>query len=309
MRGIISPKLEDFISQANINAAAAKEQGVVLTPALVRGNLDKLKDLIGDGPELAYVQDGCLDAPTHGIPVRVYSPEPTADLPVVLHYHGGGHMCGSIDLYDAISRKIAKAGHCIVIAVEYRLAPDHPYPAGVDDCQFALAHYQQVLSAVAYNDQLIIAGDSAGGAICTTLVSQNLTNADITINKQVLIYPSVDYTLSSASVTENGSGYLLETSKVDWYFDSYFQQQQSRTQMSPLFMPMSVAMPNTLIFTGGCDPLRDEGFAYGQALKQLGVEVQEQHFPGMIHAYMLLDRLVASECEQTYQMIGNFINR
>ena len=309
MRGIISPKLSDFIKQVNIAAAEAKASGVLFTPSLVRGNLDKLEVFIGQGPELAYVKEAVFEAPTHSIPVRVYSPAPNEALPVVLHYHGGGHMCGSIELYDAISRKIAKAGHCIVIAVEYRLAPEHPYPAGINDCQYALEHYQTVLGKLKYNQQLMIAGDSAGGAICTTLVSHYINHSTVKIDKQILIYPSVDYSMSSPSIEENGNGFLLEVSKVHWYFDKYFQHNEPRQKVSPLFMPMDANMPETLIFTAGCDPLRDEGLAYGKALTELGVKVEQHSFDGMVHAYMLLDSLVAAECEQTYQKIGEFIRK
>ena len=280
---------------------------MLFTPSLVRGNLDKLEVFIGQGPELAYAKEDVFDTPTHSIPVRVYSPSPDENLPVVMHYHGGGHMCGSIELYDAISRKIAKAGHCIVIAVEYRLAPEHPYPAGVDDCQYALENYQGVLGKLKHNQQLIIAGDSAGGAICTTLASHYIKHDTVKIDKQILIYPSVDYTMGTASIEENGTGFLLERNKVDWYFDKYFLHNEPREKVSPLFMPMGANMPETLIFTAGCDPLRDEGLAYGEALNKLGVKVEQYSFDGMIHAYMLLDSMVTEECEETYQLIGEFI--
>lgn len=309
MRGTISPKLDDFIKQANIAVAEARASGVLFTPSLVRGNLDKLEAFIGEGPELAYVKDDAINSASHAISVRIYSPAPKEHLPVVMHFHGGGHMCGSIELYDAISRKISQAGHCIVIAVEYRLSPEYPYPAGIDDCQHALEHYQNVLGDIKYNEQLMIAGDSAGGAICTTLSSQNLNSKNVNIDKQILIYPSVDYTMNFPSVTENGSGFLLETSKVNWYFDNYFRANESREKASPLFMPMNERMPETIVFVAGCDPLRDEGIAYAGALTEVGIKVEQHVFSGMIHAYMLLDSLVAKECEQTYQLIGEFIKK
>ena len=245
--------------------------------------------------------------------VRVYSPDPSEELPVVVHLHGGGHMCGSIALYDTISRKVAKAGHCIVIAVEYRLAPEYPYPMGINDCQFVLANYKKLLTEVKYSNQLMTLGDSGGGALCTTLASNNLTNADVNINKQILIYPSVDYTMCSASVDENGTGFLLEKEKIRWYFDNYFGHDfyanKSVENVSPLYMPMNNNMPKTFIITAGCDPLRDEGLAYKRALLNLGVPVEHHKFDGMIHAYMLLDSLVKQECEETYQLIGKFIKR
>ncbi len=316
MRGIISKKLVDFIEQVNLAAVQATKDSVQLTPALVRANLDKLSAFIGEGPGLAYVSDKKFVTEqyltlNHSISARIYSPAPKESLPVLLHFHGGGHMCGSIELYDAISRKIAKAGHCIVIAVEYRLAPEYPYPAGIDDCQFALENYQQVLNDINYRQEVIIAGDSAGGAICTTLSSKNLTNDTVNITKQILIYPSVDYSMSFSSFAENGTGFLLEREKVIWYFNQYFQgkylDEQARKQVSPLYMAMNKSMPKTLVFTAGCDPLRDEGLAYIKALQELSINVEHHHFEGLIHAYMLLDSLVVSECEQTYKAIGEFV--
>jgi acetyl esterase/lipase len=172
-----------------------------------------------------------------------------------------------------------------------------------------LAHYKKLLTDVKFTDHLVIAGDSCGGAICATLASKNIGNVNIKIDKQVLIYPSVDYSMSSNSIEENGSGFLLEKEKIVWYFDNYFQRNEPYQLVSPLFMPMDTNMPETIIFTAGCDPLRDEGFAYGQALSKFGVKVEQHSFDGMIHAYLLLHNLIIEECEKTYQLIGEFIGR
>lgn len=309
MRGIVSDKLKPFLAQVNQVIVDNKANNISLSVAQVRENLNNLQALIGQGPKVSYVADHNISVNHHQIPVRVYSPAPKQALPVVLHYHGGGHMCGSIELYDTISRKIAIIGQCIVIAVEYRLAPEHPYPEGLDDCQQALIYYQQVLTKVAFNEQVIILGDSAGGAICTTLAMQSLTNSALKIDKQILIYPSVDYTLSSESSKANGHGFLLESEKIAWYFDHYFQANEDRAKASPLFGTINKNIPETLIFTAGCDPLRDEGLAYAGALTAAGVAVNHQHFDDLIHAYMLLDALLPEECQQTYQMIGEFIRQ
>jgi len=307
MRGIPSPKLKGFIEQANLAAEKAEASGIVLSPSLVRESLEKMAVFIGKAPELAYAKEKSISTPDYEMPVRVYSPAPNEALPVVVYYHGGGHMCGNIALYDSISSKIAKAGHCIVITVEYRLAPEFPYPSAIEDSQYVLEHYQEMLDEVKFNQQLIIAGDSAGGAICTTLASNNIDNNKVKIDKQILIYPSVDYTFSYPSVDENGTGFLLEKSKIDWYFKHYFQENENNKACSPLFMKMAASMPETIVFTAGCDPLRDESIAYAEALSQAGVKVKQHTFDGMIHAYMMLDILVSQECEETYQMIGDFI--
>jgi len=320
MRGIISPKLAPFLEQANTAIAAAKATGQGFSAELVRQGLDNLSALIGTGPNMTTVKDDFLGTPSHNIPVRIYNPAPNDVLPVLLHFHGGGHMCGSANLYDPISRKLALAAHAIVICADYRLAPEYPYPAGLDDCQQLLERYQSLLTEMKHSDELYIAGDSAGGAICTSLVMNNLPNNktcdSVKIDKQILVYPSVDYTMVSASIDENGQGFLLEKDKIKWYFEQYFQvdsldqsevAKAKAVKASPLLGKFSAGMPTTLVITAGCDPLRDEGIAYAKSLEEVGVDVEHYSFDGMTHAYMLLNDLVSEECQQTYQLIGQFV--
>ena len=311
MRGNVSENLKPFLNDVNTAIREAKLQKVEFTPDIVRANLEKLSVFIGQGPDLPFVSNSAFELNDRQIPVRIYHPAPTEHLPVILHFHGGGHMCGSIDLYDTISRKIAKRTHCIVICVEYRLAPEHPYPAGIDDCQHALIHYQQVLKKLNFNDKIFILGDSAGGAICTTLTMNSLSNPVIRIDKQILIYPSVDYTMCTDSIAENGEGFLLEQGRIIWYFQQYFQTDNLHSETvrkaSPLLGRFSAEMPETLIITAGCDPLRDEGNIYLKTLKSSAVKVTHYQFDEMIHAYMLLDSLVKDECDKTYQMISDFV--
>jgi len=318
MRGIISPKLVSFLEQANSAIALAKATGQGFSAELVRQGLDNLAPLIGSGPNMAIVKNSYLATPSHNIPVRIYNPAPNDVLPVLLHFHGGGHMCGSIELYDAISRKLALAAQAIVICIDYRLAPEHSYPAGLDDCQQLLLDYKSLLFDMKHSDELFIAGDSAGGALCTSLVMNNQHNHSVKIDKQILIYPSVDYTMSSASIEENGQGFLLETDKIYWYFEQYFQLGDSVdaetakakiASASPLLGEFTNKIPTTLVITAGCDPLRDEGIAYTKLLTDADVDVEHHVFDGMTHAYMLLDELVRDECVATYKLISDFIKK
>ncbi|WOH36254.1 alpha/beta hydrolase [Thalassotalea fonticola] len=313
MRGSVSPKLEAFLVQVNAAISEAKSNNVTFTPEQTRINLNNLSAFMPQGPKIAKVINRHLKAHNREIPVTIYNPAPEKQLPVLIHYHGGGHMCGSVELYDPVSRNLASICQCIVICVEYRLAPEHPYPAGIDDCQQVLMRYKELLTDMAYCEQVYIAGDSAGGAICTTLTQRSITNSDLKIDKQILIYPSVDYSMSSASMDKNGQGFLLEQEKIKWYFEQYFQNNTINDEfiksVSPLNGAFAKTMPKTLLFTCGCDPLRDEGVAYGQALRNAGVEVESIHFEGMIHAYMLLYSLVEEECQQTYHSIANFLSK
>ncbi|QOL26056.1 alpha/beta hydrolase [Thalassotalea sp. LPB0316] len=309
MRGTVSQKLAAFLEQ--VNQAIADNQGVPFEVETTRNNLNNLANLMPQGPAIAEIKNICLKRDGALIPIRIYHPEPTRALPVIVHFHGGGHMCGSVDLYDPISRQLADNCQCIVIAVDYRLAPESPYPTGLNDCEFALRHIDTILKGMHHQNTTILVGDSAGGAICSSLAMKAQDDDSLNIDKQVLIYPSVDYTMSSTSFVENGNGFLLEKEKVIWYFEQYFQTNdtlETRVKASPLMATFSDRLPETLVITAGCDPLRDEGLGYVEALKNAGANCQYIQFDGMIHAYMLLQNLVEQECQHTYQLINQFIH-
>lgn len=308
MRGTLAPHLEEFIGQLNIAAEQAIKDGVIPTPELARTNLAKLSAFVTKSPDIAFSESSELVIESHKIPVKIYSPAPEDRLPVLLYFHGGGHMCGDTQMYDPMCRKIALAANCVVISIDYRLAPEHPYPEGLDDAELVLRHYQTLLIDVAFNNQIMVGGDSAGGAICTSLVMRKSKGAKITIDKQVLIYPSVDYSFSFPSFIENGDGYLLTKARVQWYFENYFHQDESRKAVSPVFGPLDKTAPETLVITASCDPLRDEAIAYHQRLVELGVNSQHYEFEGMVHAFMNLEDLVPDECALLFEKIGAFIN-
>lgn len=308
MRGELASHLEGFIDNVNEALNKAREDGIMPTPELARENLTKLSGFVTQIPSIAYAEERSVMCDQTEIPVRVYSPNPKQELPVMVYFHGGGHMCGSTELYDPMCRKIAIAAECIVISVDYRLSPEFPYPAGVNDCEAVVKKYHQVLSNVRYSDELYIGGDSAGGAICATLTMRQQDDSELAFTKQVLIYPSLDYTMSLPSVQENGEGYLLERTRIQWYFDNYFDDYEDREACSPLFGPISDSMPETLVIVAGCDPLRDEGIQYADKLKAKGNRVVIREFENMIHAFMNLEDLVPEECRELYRVIGNFVN-
>ncbi len=308
MRGVLAKHLRNFIATVNEAIAEANASGIVATPELAREKLAGLGAFVSIFPELALVIDRKFITPTHEIPVKVYSPAPDKALPIVMLFHGGGHMCGDTELYDPMCRKIAIAGQCVVISVDYRLAPENPYPDGLNDADYAVKHYKEVLTDIKHKGSLIIAGDSAGGAICTSLTMRKVSDPELDFSKQILLYPSVDYTMSSASMEENGTGYFLEKPRIQWYFDHYFLHDEDRKEASPLFGPIDNNSPESLIILSGCDPLRDEGKQYAKKLKQAGLSVTVHEFENMIHAFMNIEDLVPNECSRLYKLIGNFIN-
>lgn len=309
MRGKLAHHLESFIKQVNVAIAEAKDQGIVPTPELARERLDGLAAFVTDIPEIAYAKSVILNSDETAIHSIVYSPDPSASLPTLVFFHGGGHMCGSAKLYDPMCRKIAIASQCVVISVDYRLAPEHPYPAGLVDAEYIVRNYQQLLEEVKVTDDLMIAGDSAGGAICTSLSMLQAKDDTLKINKQILLYPSVDYTMSFPSMTANGTGYFLEQPRIKWYFEHYFNSGDDARKASPVFGPMNDKLPETLLVVAGCDPLRDEGLEYGKRLADSGVHVETKMFEGMIHAFMNIEDLVPEECAELYKTIGQFVSK
>jgi acetyl esterase/lipase len=260
--------------------------------------------------DLPRVEDLEVAGQNGPIPLRLYRPQPEEALPVILFVHGGGHMAGGIDVYDPLARRLASSTRHLVVAVDYRLAPEHPYPAGVDDVVAAFRGLATVLraSGAPYVPRFSLVGDSAGGALCATLAHRLQSDPDVSIENQVLIYPSLDYTLAMPSVERLGSGFLLERERIAWYFDRYLQADEDRRDVSPLFLPCGPRLPRTLVITAEYCPLRDEGEAYAQRLRQAGVEAQYRMLPGTIHACLNLEDLMPGRCAEIYSMTGRFLN-
>lgn len=309
MRGELAEHLNGFIDGVNQAIAQAKADGVTPSPELAREKLNSLSAFVTKVPDIAYANRAELRVGEQKIPVKIFSPDPTKDLPVILFFHGGGHMCGDPELYDPMCRKIAINSSSVVISVDYRLSPEYPYPAGLNDAELVVKHFSKVMTDVHFDkSKIYIAGDSAGGAICTSLTMRQYSDPELHFTKQILIYPSVDYTMSSPSYESNGIGYFLEKARVQWYFDNYFLNGEDRKACSPLFAPVSADSPDTLIVIAGCDPLRDEGLRYADKLKEQGIRVETKVFANMIHAFMNIEDLVPDECSELFTTIGEFVN-
>ncbi|NAW86245.1 alpha/beta hydrolase [Photobacterium halotolerans] len=286
------------------------QSGYVATVEAIRDGLSNLTaTCVTDSPHIARVLDTCVAEHTQAVPVRIYHPAPDRPLPVIVFLHGGGHMAGSVAVYDPICRKLSKTTQHIVVSVDYRLAPEWPYPNGLSDASIVIEQIWPLLEQqkLAYLPTLTLIGDSGGGAMVATLSADYQDHPDVSIDNQVLIYPSLDYTMSRPSVAANGKGLFLQQDKMQWYFDQYFQHGEDRQAASPLFMAKSGRMPRTLMITAEFCPLRDEGVAYVQQLSALGVDTEHFHLDDMIHAYLNLESLVPGQCGATYQKIADFL--
>lgn len=295
---------------ADLLAAQPRNPNLCYDTLSSRAGLAALtKANVSTSEPMAAIINTEVDTGERRIPVRIYRPALTGEPKVVVFIHGGGHLSGSVDVYDPVARHLAMATGNIVVSVDYRLAPENPYPAGLSDAKAVTENVWSLLDSqhIPYTRQLTLIGDSGGGAFSATLAAYFSREQPGFIHRLVLIYPSLDYTLNWPSVQENGTGKLLDESKIRWYFQQYFRNEEDRKQTSPLYLPLSQDFPPTLVFSGGLDPLRDEDFAFVARLQAEGIPVQHVHFPGMTHAYLMLEDKVLQEAKATYLAIGDFV--
>ncbi|ABZ77288.1 Alpha/beta hydrolase fold-3 domain protein [Shewanella halifaxensis HAW-EB4] len=308
----VSEKLKPWLDNFNTQIAVLIENGFKPTATNAREGLANLtKGLVTNIPDIAWVADDLVMNEQYNVPVRIYHPVPTKKLPVIVYFHGGGHMAGSVTVYDPICRKLANATQHIVVSVDYRLAPECPYPAGVNDGYAVVEGIWAVLDgrSVNYQKQLSVVGDSGGGALVASVSGRAQFDKSVIIDKQVMIYPSLDYTMDTPSMDQNAVGYLLQKGKIGWYFDNYFSEADDRVAASPLHGNLTRALPETLVFTAEFCPLRDEGKMYVDKVKQAGGKAELIHFDDMIHTFLNMEDLVQAECDLVYRTMGEFLNR
>lgn len=297
---------------ADLLAAQPRNPNLCYDTLSSRAGLAALtKANVSTSEPMAAIINTEVDTGERRIPVRIYRPALTGEPKVVLFIHGGGHLSGSVEVYDPVARHLAMATGNIVVSVDYRLAPENPYPAGLSDAKAVIENVWSLLESqhIPYTRQLTLIGDSGGGAFSATLAAYFSREQPGFIHRLVLIYPSLDYTLNWPSVQENGAGKLLDESKIRWYFQQYFRNGEDRKQTSPLYLPLSQDFPPTLVVSGGLDPLRDENFAFVARLQAERIPVQHVHFPGMTHAYLMLEDKVPQEAKATYLAIGDFVKK
>jgi acetyl esterase len=221
--------------------------------------------------------------------MRVYRPakEP---LPALLYFHGGGWTIGDLDTHDVVCRQLAVGAHCAVFSVEYRLGPEHPFPAAVDDCIAATRYVHANAAALGVDAKRIaVGGDSAGGNLAAVVALQARDAGGPPLAFQLLVYPATDARLGTASHERNARGYLLEREGIDFFRRCYLPDARAYTdwRASPLLAKDHAGLPPALVITAGYDPLLDEGKAYAERLRAAGVEVAYREYPDMVHGFLL----------------------
>jgi acetyl esterase len=259
-----------------------------------------------EGSSVAELRDMSTD---DGTPLRLYRPT-TGTLPLLVYFHGGGWTIGDLDTHDVLCRHLANAAGCAVLSVDYRLGPEHPFPAAVDDCVAAVRWARRHAAALGADARrLAVGGDSAGGNLAA-VVSIAERDAGHTLAHQLLIYPATDMRAGAPSHTSNGQGYLLTADSVAYYRRQYVPDPQRWTdwRVSPLLAPDLTRLPPALVLTAGYDPLRDEGRQYADALSKAGNRVQLVCFERQIHGFATMGRVI-DEANTALDLCGAALKR
>ncbi|GAC1366459.1 MAG: alpha/beta hydrolase [Ktedonobacteraceae bacterium] len=261
----------------------ARQQRVLAAPVL-------------NGPSEAVrrVEDRAIPGPGGTLPVRIYTPDGDGLFPVLVYFHGGGWVLSNLETHDALCRKLTNRAHCIVVSVDYRLAPEHKFPAAVDDSYAATKWVAE--NAHTFNGdatRIAVGGDSAGGNLATVTALLARERGGPALTFQLLIYPATDHFRSSAqraSFIENSEGYFLTRDGMRQFVSYYLPNPDEDTdfRFSPLQARDLSGLPPALVITAEYDPLRDEGEDYARHLQQAGVPVTLKRYDGMIHGFFTM---------------------
>lgn len=278
----------------------------VMTPEEARTLSTVAAAMLPPPPAVAKTEDTTVPGPVGEIPIRIYTPTGRGPFPVFVYYHGGGWTIGDIPSHDGIAASIANAGHCQVVSVGYRLAPEHKYPAAPDDC-FAATRwvFERIAGFGGDPRRVAVGGDSAGGNLAAVVCLMARDRGAFEPRLQVLIYPAVDHDFKRPSMRENAEGYLLSRNDMIWFWHNYLARPEDVHQAYAV--PMRAAdlrgLPPARILIAEYDPLRDEGAAYAQRLQEAAVPVTLTCYEGMIHAF-LAQMAIFDQARKAVEEIG-----
>ncbi len=329
---------EDSQLDPEVAAALQMAEEMPVPPAQslsVEGARDRLADLLGgaEGPDVAAVEEFPIQGPGGELPVRLYLPDDDAldhgdGPPVLVFYHGGGWTTGDLDTHDNVCRYLTDGSGVAVLSVDYRLAPEHTFPAALHDAvaayRWARTHGDRVTVDA---DRVAVGGDSAGGnlAAATSLYVRDEREgtdfgaggaddaaATALPDHQLLLYPAVASPAVHEfdSYEENAEGYLLERESAEWYYGHYVTDDAHRRNayLAPLLADDHGGLPPATVLTAGFDPLRDEGQAYVDALETAGVDAALEHYPGQVHGFLNLTQFI-SGAEDALETMADHLHR
>lgn len=250
-------------------------------------------------PPIGETRELTASGPHGDIPLRLYQPEPQSRRgsapPVVVYFHGGGWVIGDLDTHDTLCRELALGSGCAVVAVDYRMGPEHRFPAAVDDCIAATRWVHAHAAELGVDSsRLAVGGDSAGGNLAAVVALAARDSGEVPIAFQLLIYPATDQRRGASSHTTNGQGYLLTRETMDYFHDHYIDDKAHDLdwRASPLLHADLSKLPPALVLTAGYDPLRDEGLQYAQRLSESGSPAAHVNFERQIHGFITMGGVI-----------------
>jgi len=253
------------------------------------------KALSPDPMPIAETRDVAIPGPGGPIAARVYRSAKNGTLPVLVFFHGGGWVVGNIDSHEAMCRHLANRAECAVLSVDYRMGPEHKFPAAVEDCFAATAWTADNAAALGIDSRrLAVGGDSAGGNLAAVVSLLARDKGAPRISCQVLIYPATDAAMRHDSVARYAEGYVLTRATMRWFYEQYLRTPDDAAdwRVSPLLAPDLSHLPPAYVLTAGYDPLCDEGDAYAARLAAAGVPVTHRRFPGQVHGFVTNGRVI-----------------
>ncbi len=263
--------------------------------AQLRAGFDPSSLAPGEPEAVAHVEDRMIPGPAGEIPVRIYRPEAREKLPALVYYHGGGFVLCNLDTHDGVCRSLANSAGCAVVSVDYRLAPEHRFPAAPEDCHAALCWVAEHGAEIGVDpSRIAVGGDSAGGNLGAVVAQMARDRGGPPLRFQLLVYPVADCRFDTASYRDNGEGYFLTANMMKWFWKQYLADpaDAANPYASPLRARDLFGLPPGLCITAEMDPLRDEGEAYAARLREAGVAVPTRRYDGVFHGFFGMGALI-----------------
>lgn len=275
-----------------------------------------LGTLSGPPETVAKVENRTIPGPGGALPVRIYTPAGSGPFPALVFFHGGGWVIGDLDTQDGPCRKLTNGGGCVVVSVDYRLAPEHKFPAAPDDTYAATRWVAANAASINVDPtRIAVGGDSAGGNLTAVTAQMARDRGGPQLVFQLLIYPVTDGACDTASYRDNADGYLLTKDMMLWFWNYYVRNDADR--LNPMASPLRAqslrGLPPALVQSAEFDPLRDEGEAYAARLKEADVPVKLTRYKGMIHGFFgtgsIIDQANAAIAEAAAALRSAFASR
>ncbi|QGJ70219.1 Carboxylesterase NlhH [Planctomycetales bacterium 10988] len=282
----LDPQAQALLAQ---QAAQKVPSPAEMTPEKARKLIAASIIALDAGDEVAKVEDRTFMGPAGPVPIRIYKPHARAPYAAMVYFHGGGWVVGSLETHDAVCRSLANQGKIMIIAVDYRLAPEHRFPAAVEDAYAATEWVLENTDQLNINPkQVMVGGDSAGGNLAAAVTLMYAHRGRSPLAMQFLAYPICDYNFETPSYEAYADGYNLTRGMMKWYWDHYLPtpQQAKHPFVSVLQAEKLDGVPPALILTAEYDPLRDEAEAYAEKLKAAGIPVTLKRYNGLLHGFL-----------------------